>query len=352
MISLDNITQIEFGITSYCNAGCPLCARHNYGTSKLSDNIELKNLSYEKFVSISEQLLNHTTHISADFCGTVGDIIAHPDAERIIIFAAKKYKEVNIHTNGSAKNYEFWHNIGKHKNINVTFSIDGLDDTNHLYRINTDYDKIISNAKVFIKAGGFATWKFIKFKHNEHQVKEAEILANSLGFKKFESIASTRWVLPDVKVLPTAYKNKINKSKNIVNLAPATTADKTKINQYQKQTYALQEINCRTVADGYLYIDEVGKLWPCCYFHSHYVAKRSNFLEWWKNIEKLYGKNFNDLQTNNFKNLLEHDFFVNYLPKSFTSKENVCYRCLQSCSKGVEQQRINDFFHKKLVYND
>ena len=52
--------------------------------------------------------------------------------------------------------------------VKVTFGIDGLQDTNHLYRISTNFDKIIKNAKAFIDAGGFAKWHMLVFEHNEH----------------------------------------------------------------------------------------------------------------------------------------------------------------------------------------
>ena len=56
----------------------------------------------------------------------------------------------------------------------VIFAIDGLEDTNHLYRVNTNFNKIMENAKAFINAGGIARWDFIAFAHNEHQIEEAK----------------------------------------------------------------------------------------------------------------------------------------------------------------------------------
>ena len=52
--------------------------------------------------------------------------------------------------------------------------LDGLEDTNHIYRRYTDWSKIERNAKTFLNAGGKGSWVFIVFKHNEHQVDEAE----------------------------------------------------------------------------------------------------------------------------------------------------------------------------------
>ena len=67
------------------------------------------------------------------------------------------------------------------KNVIMSFSIDGLEDTNHLYRQDVEWDKIMERAKKFIGAGGRAEWKFIIFRHNQHQVEEARSLSKELG---------------------------------------------------------------------------------------------------------------------------------------------------------------------------
>ena len=81
------------------------------------------------------------------------------------------------------KTQEWWRKLAK-ENVKVTFGLDGLKDTNHPYRISTDFDKIISNANAFIGAGGFAKWHMLVFKHNEHQVEEARQMSKDLGFRK------------------------------------------------------------------------------------------------------------------------------------------------------------------------
>ena len=53
-----------------------------------------------------------------------------------------------------------------------------------------NYQKIIDNASAFIQAGGFATWQFVPYAHNEHQVKNCIKVSQELGFKKFKLIVS------------------------------------------------------------------------------------------------------------------------------------------------------------------
>ena len=55
----------------------------------------------------------------------------------------------------------------------IEFHIDGLVDTNHLYRINIRFSKIMANARAFLDTGATGEWHFIPFKQNQHQLAEA-----------------------------------------------------------------------------------------------------------------------------------------------------------------------------------
>jgi MoaA/NifB/PqqE/SkfB family radical SAM enzyme len=87
------------------------------------------------------------------------------------------------------RNPEWWSKLGTLLTGDpdhwVTFSIDGLEDTNHIYRRNVKWDRLMANAKAFIEAGGRAHWDFLIFKHNEHQIEQARQLASQLGFARF-----------------------------------------------------------------------------------------------------------------------------------------------------------------------
>jgi hypothetical protein len=51
----------------------------------------------------------------------------------------------------------------------------------------------MQNAQTFINAGGNAFWNFIVFKHNQHQVDQAQQLSERLGFKGFHSKLTSRF---------------------------------------------------------------------------------------------------------------------------------------------------------------
>ena len=101
---------------------------------------------------------------------------------------------VRVNTNGGMRKADWWGTLGKlfakhpittRNYWEVTFSIDGLEDTNHLYRRNVNWGILMENVDAFIKAGGNARWDYLIFKHNEHQIHEANTLSNTMGFTDF-----------------------------------------------------------------------------------------------------------------------------------------------------------------------
>jgi MoaA/NifB/PqqE/SkfB family radical SAM enzyme len=114
---------------------------------------------------------------------------------------------IDICTNGGVQKPNWWIEIGKllKQKGKVVFAIDGLEDTNHIYRINVKWDKILENIKAYISTGASAEWQFIPFKHNDHQVDECRALSKELGFNKFFIKPSHR----NITNQPQNEKNKI-----------------------------------------------------------------------------------------------------------------------------------------------
>ena len=84
------------------------------------------------------------------------------DWEPIIWNQQNAIGTIDVETNGSMWKPDVWANIGKvmaeeeqRQGIEkiMTFSIDGLADTNKLYRIGINHDRVMANAKAFIEAG-------------------------------------------------------------------------------------------------------------------------------------------------------------------------------------------------------
>jgi MoaA/NifB/PqqE/SkfB family radical SAM enzyme len=195
MYRYNEIKTIHLEMTDACNAACPMCARNINGGqdnpqlpgTELSIN-DVKKIFKPEFIAQLERMY---------MCGNYGDPIAARDTLETFAYFREHNANMmlSMHTNGSAKRPEWWAELAATigRKGYVVFSLDGLEDTNHLYRQNTVWKKIMENAQAFINAGGRARWDFIVFAHNEHQVEEAEALAKQMGFEKFQYKKSARF---------------------------------------------------------------------------------------------------------------------------------------------------------------
>ena len=191
----NEIKTVHLEITDNCNAACPMCARNINGGQ---ENPQIPGT--ELFIEDIRRIFEPSFVAQLDrmyMCGNYGDPIAARDTLEAFAYFREHNPKMNLSmmTNGSAKKSEWWQNLAKVLGPKgyVTFSIDGLEDTNHLYRQNTVWSKIMENASAFIAAGGRARWDYIVFAHNEHQVEEAEQLATSMGFERFQFKKSARF---------------------------------------------------------------------------------------------------------------------------------------------------------------
>ena len=70
------------------------------------------------------------------------------------------------------------------------------DSTHHVYRINTQFDKVLENAKSVIATNRAQVhWKYIVFEHNKHQVEDAREIAKQAGFTTFSTVKTSRCLL-------------------------------------------------------------------------------------------------------------------------------------------------------------
>jgi len=195
----DVITQVHWEPTDKCNSGCSMCPRYDLKGFEIS-TLENKEWTLESFKKAwSLKFLSQLQKILA--CGNFGDPCACKEFVDIYEYCRETNPGMGLacNTNGSLRNPAWWSRLGavmrEDQNLGnyCTFSLDGLEDTNHLYRRNTNWKKIMENAQAFINAGGVAHWDYIVFEHNEHQVDEARELAKTMGFKNFNVKRTTRW---------------------------------------------------------------------------------------------------------------------------------------------------------------
>ena len=240
--NIDSIKILHVEPTSRCNLSCPQCARNILG-EQLNPDIKIGDLPVSWFESLPTKFIHQLHKIY--FCGDFGD----PCANNRLLDIIKYLKSINhdlvigINTNGSIRNTQWWRDCAKllrHPEDFVMFAIDGLEDTNHIYRKNSNWNKIIENVKAFIDAGGNALWEYLVFQHNKHQVSEAKQLAKDMGFNWFNTKVTRR------------FKDK--------------TVDYIKaIEENETHNYEQMKISCETLHKNEIYVSADGLILPCCH---------------------------------------------------------------------------------------
>lgn len=224
--------------TDVCNLACPVCAR------EIDLNFN-KNKKHHLTISQIHKYLQDSDISQLDkmfMCGSYGD----PAAGKHTLEIYKHFRKVNptitlgMNTNGSLKSIDWWVSLASILNTEkdyVVFSIDGLSDTNHIYRINSNWEKLIQNISAFISSGGRAHWDMLVYQHNEHQVDECRDLAQKLGFKWFRTKVSSRQLVNNLQY-------------------PSNWTKPVKIKK---------AIQCIALEEQSLYINAQGVAYPCCW---------------------------------------------------------------------------------------
>jgi len=276
----DSIRSVHLEITSKCNASCPMCARNKFGgpdneflpQSELTLD-DIKRIFSEKFVKQLKRLY---------MCGNYGDPIAASDTLEVFEWLRQVNPNIDLglHTNASARNPAWWATLAKSLNGErdyVKFGIDGLEDTNHIYRRGTSWQKIMANAAAYIDAGGSnPQWEYIVFKHNEHQVEEARMLSERMRFSQFRTKKTGRFFSN------TNLKGKDQQEVWNRNGEIEYYIEKPSDTQYQNDSLSKEQelitkwgsmqtyidnakISCKVAAEKSLYISAEGLAFPCCW---------------------------------------------------------------------------------------
>jgi MoaA/NifB/PqqE/SkfB family radical SAM enzyme len=265
MIKIDQIRALHIELSSRCNARCPMCMR-NYRGVDFNGGYPLTELSLSDIQHIfPSDFLKQINRIN--FNGNLGDFSLASDALEIVeYFLSNSTAKIQIETNGSTRSTAWWQKLNNHR-IEVLFALDGLKDTHSLYRQDTDWEKIIDNAVALIQAGGNAVWKFIPFKHNQHQFDSCQTLSRQLGFSDFivrdhgrnQGPVFTRngefshWLGDAQPDIPDA--------NNLIEDHVTWFDHKKKIPWVDDNA----QIDCGHIKQKEIYIAADGSVYPCCY---------------------------------------------------------------------------------------
>lgn len=321
-------------ISSKCTLKCPRCAR-----TEVPDTLVNTELRLDFFKRNFTPDFIRTNVEKITFCGDDGDpIYAHDLIEVIKYFKSIKPVKFVIVTNGSYKSTAWWQELGTAlTNIDhVHFSLDGWDQaSNEQYRINSDWDSIMSGITAFQRVtDAYTTWDAIAFNFNQDHLTQMQEMAKRLGFDQFQVTLSTKFnqVYPIYPVGDPLQPRSDLISQNfrfqrkITNLSgriESTVGADTNLQLYQQvSTYDDVKPLCAIGNKG-LFINSQGELFPCCWVANRY----SHNNEWLKLAE-----NFN-LNTTPLHVVLQDTFWDNKF-ENFSWVE-----CKTKCNISVVNQQ-------------
>ena len=240
-LKLLDVKILHLESTDACQAACPLCARE---TDPAFNKSRQHHLDMYKIMKVFDA--DRIAELDKMFmCGNYGD----PAAGKWTMNIYRTFRKLNpkivlgMNTNGALKSSSWWQELATLLNQPqdyVVFSIDGLEDTNHIYRKNVVWSKLMENVRAYIDAGGSAHWDMLVYQHNQHQVDACEQLAKDMGFKWFRAKVSKRGFTDRLEA-PIGWTN------------PRVIGTK---------------INCHALNERSVYIDAQGNLSPCCWLGS------------------------------------------------------------------------------------
>lgn len=263
------ISHLHIELSSLCNARCPQCPRNVYGYPYNAGYNEI-NLSYDTLTKILPlQTLSSVHNIVIN--GNFGDFVMNPESVEIVTYLSQNSKAwININTNGSARDRNFWSSLGKLQNIIIMFAIDGIGETNNLYRQDTNFDLIMRNAEIFIKAGGKAGWVTSIFEHNKHQISDMEKMSHQRGFVTFQTRETSR----DIGPVYDRSGKKVFFMKDDFSW-PDQLSDQYIEDNINMQLNGLHsprqkaKIDCWALQNKSVYIAADGHVYPCCWVGSN-----------------------------------------------------------------------------------
>ena len=280
-INIGNLNTINAELSNYCNSACPMCPRFDFNLNLIKDITNNAHTTLKIIIDkIGPAVLSKINHFYS--CGVLGDGAMNPECYEIYEYVKScGAKATALYTNGGLRNTEFWKSLATTQ-TQVIFAIDGLEDTNHLYRRNVKWAKLIENVEAFINAGGHATWDYLKFKHNQNQIEQAELLSKKLGFKKFRLKETTRWNDFDSEgnwverdhIKLDNYK--LEKIERDTEASGHNVTQKTKV----KQSFTKAKINCWSYHKNKseIYIAANGDVSPCCWLGDLRLHEAKNII--------------------------------------------------------------------------
>lgn len=373
MFKFSELKNVELEITNRCQASCPMCPRNINGGID-NPSLKINDWTIDDFIKIfNKKVLEQIS--SFLFCGSFGEPVLNNDLLKMCQYIQKEKPDafVMIHSNGSLRKPDWWADLAKSlpEKHQVLFAIDGVDQYTHSrYRIGTDFDKILENAKSFIDSGGKATWSFLRFKHNQEQTDAAEELAKKIGFSQFSVKDTRRFAAPTHKVLDS--EGNITHLLEPITVGPMHYVDKTVLDKTFDRWSTSKSIYCYALNGKSVYIDAHFTVLPCCilssFLYTSYdesILKKYNLYnektsvntmgkfikdQVFEMIDELGGFESLDARNNGIKNIIETETWKTIWEEKWKSAGSLT--CSLMCSSDSPFIPMQEQFTKKSQISD
>lgn len=338
-----DVNKIELEITSDCNSVCVSCAR-----TQNIESIQIKNLTLHDL----QEWFPNENHVKGKtfyFCGVIGEPACNADMLPMIEYLINHGGKCAVSTNGGIQPVHWWASLGELSklthNLDIHFCVDGHKETNHIYRVNTNFDVIERNMTSYCTAGGKGTWRYNVFQHNEHEIDIARKHAEKLGLSFYTRYA-LRNSLEDWK---KRQKNIIEKHKTKQEVIEITAVVPKELESTFKNIIEVQEmktpskeiidsIKCKVFHHNEIFIAADKTVWPCPFLYDSTIFKKDNV------IEKLaiFAEGWNSLNNFSMQEILNHEWFRELLKLSWDPSHPLhIKRCIKSCSlNGAAQTKL------------
>ena len=380
-------TMVHIEVTDKCNSECAVCPRNIHGGA-IHENIKNIQLGVEYFKLLGEEFICQIKQWQ--FCGTRGDPMANTEIVEIVEYLRDVNRRNNvgdafiiIRTNGGIGGVERFARLSELIGPMgfMCFSVDGLKDTNHIYRKNVKWDKIQANMDTYLAGPGIMHWDFIVFKHNFHQLDEVKTFCKEnnvhleikepFGFEGgfgvtegsreravytmpvydrrtgellYEIEPETENEIPDFLHghQPGRMGTKYHGAKVIRREFPKKQQITSYRNEFAPMNYLAWyknyvgqfDYNCEAIDKNELFIDCDGQFLPCCFLASAQFMEEPQITDM---LSKVDTSKHYPTETWTPKDILNSEFFVKTIPDGFEGKLDdeigSCSTCVKMCGK-------------------
>lgn len=357
-MDVTQLKKVELEITSDCNAACPGCAR----TDAAKDGtLKVQDFSLDDLKRMFPP--GNYDGVEFKFCGVLGDPAIHNECVDMVDYLTSQGAYCELSTNGGVQKAEWWSRLGKIAAerpglVFIHFCVDGHEETNHIYRVNTKFNIVARNMQAFSNyaPSGSASWIYIVFDHNEHELEKAKIHAESLGFT-FATRTGMRnsyhdWIAQigkknakvEKKITTTGAKEHSKKKdvKDLDKFISEYKAMKKSENFEKKKQEILKTVVCKYIHEGEIFIASDLTLWPCCFLWDSAFKNKEGIVDKLNQFEP----NWNSLRHHSKEEILQHTWYKELLAASWEpSHELHLTRCIRTCAK-------NKAYHNEIKYID